>query len=210
MRQQGTEAVLAKAPGRPGSPPIVELRTSDAALRRVLATSFATQGIRVLGPGDDGRSRSVLVWALDPETGREALERLHPGVRVLALVDHPSPDVLGQLLAAGAQAVLDRAADPGTIANAAVAVARGYLVLPSERRSTLLPSFLAEDLTVDELGWMRALAKGLDVSALSLLVGTSEREMYRKLRVVYRKLRAPTRADALRRLARADLLVDES
>jgi DNA-binding NarL/FixJ family response regulator len=210
MRDQGSAAAASTGTaGWPVSPVVAEVRTSDPRLRRVLWASFASFGIRVLGPDDDRGTADVLVWALEPDTGEAALERLHPAVRVLVLVEAPSPDAVSRLLALGAKAVLDRAGDPETIAHAAVSVARGYLVLPSERSAALLPSFITQQLTGEELGWMQALATGQDVGALAEVVGISEREMYRKLRAVYGKLRTATRAGALRRLARAGLLVEE-
>jgi DNA-binding NarL/FixJ family response regulator len=185
-----------------------EIREAVEPVRRALEAAFSAFGIQVLGTRDDLGTRNVLVWSLEAPTAVAAVGRLDSSVRLLALVDHPDPGLVSGLLAAGALAVFDRGDDAGTIAHAATAVARGYLVLPSENRASLMPRSLPDLLSGDELGWMQALARGRDVPSLAIVVGCSEREMYRRLRGVYRKLQVVSRADALRVLARADLLGD--
>jgi len=144
------------------------------------------------------------VWALEEDS---QLGRLHPSVRVLALVEAPDHRQVNQLLTAGARAVLDRASDPAIVANAAVAVARDYVVLPSAcLEATIQTLRRPEALQADEVRWMRELARGQHVVRLAESEGYSEREMYRRLSAVYRKLRVSGRAEALVALAGTALL----
>lgn len=108
----------------------VELRERSEPRSKVLHAALTAVGADVLGPsrGD----ADVVVWAIDAKRGLEWLSRTHPSVRVLALVDAPDSVTVNQLLAAGARAVLDRDADPLTIARGALAVGRDYVVLPAD------------------------------------------------------------------------------
>lgn len=74
----------------------------------------------------------VVVWSIVNKRELDRLHRTHPSLRVLALVDDPSTAQVNALLSAGARAVLDREAEPGMIARGAIAVARDYVVLPSD------------------------------------------------------------------------------
>jgi DNA-binding CsgD family transcriptional regulator len=61
-------------------------------------------------------------------------------------------------------------------------------------------------LTVEELTWLRSLAAGETVTELSLSLGYSERELYRRLRRLYTRMGASGRTDALLRAVRWGLL----
>jgi DNA-binding CsgD family transcriptional regulator len=61
-------------------------------------------------------------------------------------------------------------------------------------------------LDVEEVTWLRSLAAGETVAELSLRLGYSERELYRRLRRLYSKMGASGRTDALLRAVRWGLL----
>jgi len=61
-------------------------------------------------------------------------------------------------------------------------------------------------ITEDEISWLQAMASGETVAELSLRLGYSEREMYRRLRRLYSRIGATGRTDALLRAARWGLL----
>jgi DNA-binding NarL/FixJ family response regulator len=186
---------------------VAEVREPDLTLARRLRSALASEGVELVGQGAALGARSVVLWSLPPTVdGLDRLGRAHPRVRALVLVDDPSGRTVGSFLEAGAKAVTDRRADVATIVGAAVAVARGYLVLPSDGRRALLPSHQVGGLTDEHVGWLRALDEGLAVAGLAERVGCSEREMYRRLRQIYDLLRVPGRDEAFRLLSRAALL----
>jgi DNA-binding NarL/FixJ family response regulator len=62
------------------------------------------------------------------------------------------------------------------------------------------------DIGEDGISWLQALASGETVAELSLRLGYSEREMYRRLRRLYSRIGATGRTDALLRASRWGLL----
>ncbi|MCU1373814.1 MAG: Response regulator receiver protein [Actinomycetia bacterium] len=179
----------------------VEVREPVELLGQVLRTALLAFGLLVVGA--DETSADVLIWALDAVGGADALRLAGAPVSVLALVEDPYPALVAELVAAGARGVLARDSDPVTIAGAAIAIAGGCSVLPGQ---TGMPGGGPTPLTERELSWMRALARGEPIGGLAKAEGYSEREMYRKLQRIYRKVGAPGRTAALVALARANLL----
>lgn len=123
------------ATGARTNPLRIELRERDDDVRDRIEAALLAGGADVLDPnrGDP----DVVVWSIADDRQLDRLDRTHPSVRVLALIDDPSPALVNGLLQAGARAVLDRGADPGTIARGAIAVARDYVVLPSDCSAAL-------------------------------------------------------------------------
>jgi DNA-binding NarL/FixJ family response regulator len=184
----------------------VEVREPIPRLRYELRPALEALGGLLVAPGDTRAARDVVIWSLPTENTVAALQLADPTTRVLALVDDPAPWLVNELLGAGARAVLDRTSPPETIARAAVSVARDYVVLPADCSGTSLTA-LRRPLDRDEMRWMRALAEGIRVPTLAAQEGCGEREMYRRLRSIYRKLEAPNRdaaLNALRRRVRLD------
>ncbi|MCU1485490.1 MAG: Response regulator receiver protein [Actinomycetia bacterium] len=184
----------------------VELREGDPTIRRAIARGCAALGVQVVERGEARRGRDALLWSREPGEPTAPLAREAATTRVLVLVDGPTPIEVSRLVSAGAASVLDRSSDPATIAHGALSVARGYLVLPSDQCGSLVRPLLPEPLSDDELSWLRSLAAGDDVLAVASAAGCSEREMYRRLRAVYTKLKVVGRLGALDLLRRADLV----
>lgn len=118
------------APEGRTNPLRVELREREAPIRTSIEAALTAAGADVLrsSQGDP----DVVVWSIVDERELDRLDLTHPSIRVLALVDEPSSGLVNGLLGAGARAVLDRQADPAMIARGAIAVARDYVVLPSD------------------------------------------------------------------------------
>jgi DNA-binding NarL/FixJ family response regulator len=179
----------------------VEVREPVPRLRYALRAPLEAVGGILVEPGDTRAARDVVIWSLPTESTVAALQLADPTTRVLALVHDPAPWLVNELLGAGARAVLDRTSSPETIARAAISVARNYVVLPADCSGTSITA-LRRPLDGDEMRWMRALADGTRVPALAAQEGCGEREMYRRLRSIYRKLEAPNRDAALHVLRR--------
>lgn len=117
----------------------VEVREPVPLLRYTLRSWFAALGADLLAPGDTRSPRDVVVWSLSPDNAVAAVQTADRAVRILVVVDDPSPETVNQLLAAGARAVLDRHSSAEVVARAALSVARDYLVLPSDCMIGLVP-----------------------------------------------------------------------
>jgi DNA-binding NarL/FixJ family response regulator len=78
---------------------------------------------------------------------------------------------------------------------------RGMTILPAGLARSLASTegdrTRARTLTSSQQSWLRELASGTTVHDLASEVGFSEREMYRRLRVIYRAMGVRTRTEAL-------------
>lgn len=133
-----------------------------------------------------------------------------PGSVVVTLVDEVSLDVVQASLSAGATgsvALNAGAEEVVLILNAAMS---DNIVIPApvarsmarENDRKTQPMGIGED----EISWLQAMASGETVAELSLRLGYSEREMYRRLRRLYSRIGATGRTDALLRATRWGLL----
>ncbi|HUG46808.1 MAG TPA: hypothetical protein VMP67_00165 [Candidatus Limnocylindria bacterium] len=174
--------------------------------RRGLARTLAEAGYRVTEWESAARAgRWPLVDAallsLAAEQDWRAMRRLvDAGVSVVVLLRDLRAEVCRRALAEGALTVLDWRASPDDIVAALQAALAGRsLIAPPVMRAVLAPSTADEGalLTEQEHGWLRALADGATVAGLAQAAHYSEREMYRRLRSVYRRLGVEGRAAAI-------------
>jgi DNA-binding NarL/FixJ family response regulator len=138
------------------------------------------------------------------------MRRSDAALVLIALLVDPSPSAYGDALRRGASAAVMHDAQLDEI----MAVIAGALV----HRSVLpveVARFLADAcgsaaehpvLSGEELGWIAALSTGTTVSRLASTAGYSEREMYRRLRVLYGRLGAHSRLEAISNAVRSGLL----
>lgn len=130
------------------------------------------------------------------------IRQVRPGTEVMAVLDDPSVAGYVRALAAGAVGAVPRDASPSTMREAFEAVLRGRSVLPIEVLRVLSSGAapldpLPDQLTAQELGWLRELARGSTIVQLAETAGYSERMMFRLLRGAYRKLNAASRTEAM-------------
>ncbi len=123
----------------------------------------------------------------------------HPGTVVVGLPEPGSGITPAALRAAGASGVIPRGSAPETVLLALCASSFGLRVVPDddvaaparpERR-------VVTDMSDEERGWLRGLASGQTVAALAHRSAYSERELYRRLGRLYRKLGATGRVEAM-------------
>jgi DNA-binding NarL/FixJ family response regulator len=129
---------------------------------------------------------------------------------VVTLVDELDAGAVQASLSAGATGSIAVGAAPEEVVMALNGALSENTVLPAEVARTLAtrtahPS-APMTLDADEVSWLRSLASGETVSMLSLRLGYSERELYRRLRRLYSRMGATGRTDALLRAARWGLL----
>ena len=129
---------------------------------------------------------------------------------LVTLVDEVSLDVVQASLSAGATgsvALNAGAEEVVLILNAAMS---DNIVIPAPVARSMARENGRKtqpmDLGEDAISWLQALASGETVAELSLRLGYSEREMYRRLRRLYSRIGATGRTDALLRAARWGLL----
>jgi DNA-binding NarL/FixJ family response regulator len=138
-------------------------------------------------------------WAL--------LSRLHEAradITVIAVLADLSTRSYVQAILGGAVVAVPRDALPETLRKVFEAVVSGESVLPVEVvRALAAPESTPEEpvdvLSAHEISWLRELAHGTTVAHLAHRMGYSERAMYRLLRVLYARLGARNRTDALMR-----------
>lgn len=121
-------------------------------------------------------------------------------LEIVVLIPHPSVTSYEEALRAGALPI-DRDADPDRIVET---------IWARFRRATLAPGAAASNgfrigavapgpgsISNQEVDWLRTLAGGTTVAGLAARVGYSEREMFRRLRALYRRMGADGKTEAL-------------
>lgn len=179
--------------------------------RRGVATSLSEMGLETELPEDiwawtvNGGPLTVLIGLCTPDDWR-LLADLHserPNVSVVALIDQQDTGSYLRALRSGAVCALPRATTAEALKEVLGALLNGKVVLPTEVVQTLIDAQWidtgpgATQPSADELSWLRALAEGSTVNRVAQRAGYSEREMFRRLRTLYTKLSASSRAEAL-------------
>jgi DNA-binding NarL/FixJ family response regulator len=158
------------------------------------------------------RGAAVLVAVHDPSDLEVVVELTaeSPESVVVTLVDELDVGAVQASLSAGATGSVALSAGPEEVVLALNGALSDNVVLPapvarSLAMTTVHPSSPMA-LDVEEVTWLRSLAAGETVAELSLRLGYSERELYRRLRRLYSKMGASGRTDALLRAVRWGLL----
>jgi len=159
------------------------------------------------------KRRSPVLVTDDTDGGtqvRAEVVAAEPETACVVLVDDPTPARYRQLLGAGVTALPTSSADDDVVL-AVDAAARALTCLPASAARALAGA--NEDrpvLSVREASWLRALVSGTTVARLARSAGYSQREMYRLLGGLYRRLGATNRTEALLRADRWGLLATPS
>ena len=188
----------------------IALVGSVPAFRRGLASALADRGAPV-SEVPDGEPVPpgcgvVLVTVRSPEE----LHLLTPGARqavVVAVLPDGSPASHREAFRLGASAAVAENESVEEIVEVVLAASEGRARLPSKIARILATSSVASTpVSTQERGWLRSLAHGATVAELAEESCYSERELYRRLGRLYRRLGAETRAEALVRAAKAGIL----
>lgn len=134
------------------------------------------------------------------------LRAASPQTEVVALVGDASPASLEAAIRAGVIAPVARAAPPEQVVRVVTAALKHETLMPGELVHALLNRGpVAEptlSLPAEQIDWLRQLSHGTTVYELAQTAGYSQREMFRRLRSLYRKMGAGNRTDALLRATR--------
>ena len=124
-----------------------------------------------------------------------------PMLTVVALLDPDSVERSQVCIGAGARGCVSTQWSGRDVVLVLDAGLRGMTILPSAMARSLASMegerSRARTLTSSQQAWLRELAAGTTVHELAFKVGFSEREMYRRLRMIYAKLGVRTRTEAL-------------
>jgi DNA-binding NarL/FixJ family response regulator len=159
---------------------------------------------------DGGRA---LILTVDPphDAGLIArLKDLNPELRVLALVKGPPLTAFKDALREGATAAAAWHETPEKVIEVLLGVLQDYCVLPTEVVRALVATNGAPvdvpQVTAVEIRWLQSLADGVTVAELAKQASYSEREMFRLLQRLYRRMGTRTRVAAIVKAARTGLL----
>ena len=134
-----------------------------------------------------------------------------PDVALVVLLADAEPESYLAGLRAGARGFVPAGAQLPQIAAIVSGAARGFRLLPPAVVRALCRSLVTEsrpEVPAREQEWLRQIARGVTVADLAQRSAYSEREMYRLLGAVYRRLGANNRTEALFAAQRAGLLDD--
>jgi DNA-binding NarL/FixJ family response regulator len=193
---------------------VVAVVDSVPIYRRGLVALCAAAGLQAVEAVSldelQGNSELVgVVIVLRLESDWELLARLQeagPPV-LLAVVLSFDPPTIQRALLGGARGIIDWSADPCELTTALRQAVEGKTILPNELwRELLTDAVEPTGISQAELSWLRDFAAGLTVSSVADKAGYSERELYRHLASLYRRLRVAGRTEALLWAQQAGLL----
>ena len=162
----------------------------------------------------------AILLTLRGEDDLDRLARLSAICPTVALLQSNGPVAYLQAFQHGACGVLPWDSCLDVIVNGVRAALEGLCLLPlgllqAVATDATVASLMEADVAVTqptlserEIGWLRHLAAGTSVVELAPGVGYSEREMFRLLRVLYARLGATGRSDALVKASQSGLLDD--
>ncbi|RAO30072.1 hypothetical protein ONO86_05624 [Micromonospora noduli] len=176
-------------------------------LRHGVASALADLHCPVDTPDDlldwaRGPATRVVVLSLSSSAEWNLLAELRTGrpeALLLALLDGADTQGYVRAFRAGAMAVLSRQCTLDSLRQSLAALLGGLSIVPvTAVRSLVAKSASVEDRpSPEELAWLQQLAGGSTVAELARTAGYSERMMFRLLGVLYRKLPARNRTEAL-------------
>ena len=183
------------------------------ALRHGLATSLRRSRMSVVEherwPSDLTHSDdTAIVWTCDDTDdlvsirGRTRADRDLP---LVVLVRQPSISATAEAVDAGAAAVAGWDVDEAMLAALVEAACTGLVAVPRSAARRMAAGASAQvpvDLTDDERRVLADLCQGVSVSRLAVRLGYSERETFRRLAQLYRKIGVANRTGAVMAAAR--------
>jgi len=188
----------------------VAIVTADPLVRAALAASVEQHPQLELA---ELAQADVVLWDPGLGAGGERYREL-TGSGLPAAVLASDPEQAVAALAAGARGVLGRDVDPGVLAAALIALARGLTVVDEATRARLLPEAAdapdvaaSEQLTARELEVVQLLAAGLSNKAIARKLAISEHTAKFHVNSILAKLGASSRTEAVVAAARRALVI---
>ena len=171
----------------------------------------AADGFTVVGEAENGedavRKASserpdivVMDLSMPVRNGTEATRAIHtscPGTRVLILTTFADPEEISAALSVGAAGALLKSSANTELLSAIRTVADGRTFLSDEIRELLSDLPDAPSLTDRQLEVLASVTRGLSNREISIQLGISQERIKQHLNVIYEKLGAANRAEAV-------------
>lgn len=206
----GMQADVRPSPDKVPSPPerhMVLVIDKCPARRYGIVVTLADAGFAVetpragANPPDDVDQQPQAIVCVAGFAERDTVQRLHarwPRVPLVVLLGDNDYGSYQMLLDRGASAVLPAVAELTELVQATASAINGLVVLHRSGAGAAndgpAPRLALAD---QEISWLKALAAGVTVEALAREAGYSERSMYRRLGLIYKRLNARNRMQAL-------------
>lgn len=180
--------------------PVIAVVEAAASYRRGLEGALTDAGFTITSePGD---ADAVLLALRIPEGCDAADALVAAGKIVVALLPDPTPAGHAHAFEHRVASATPWNADPGEIVTALSHAIEGWSRLPVATVRALAAEWPGAhtprpDVTDEEIGWLADLAAGETVAHIADATGYSERAMFRRLREVYERLGATSRAEAI-------------
>jgi two-component system, NarL family, response regulator DesR len=216
-----TPRLVSPPPRHTGGTPVVALAglvpVYEFGLRQGLAaagvdTVVVSRNSELVAFAGAGGGPLAVVLPVDHSDGViAALAGRDLDVGVVVVVPDRAPDRYPEVLRAGATAAVPVDAPIEEVVDVVTAALRGRSLLPAAVARELAVvagrgRAATPHLSAREVGWLRLLAESVTVAGLARSAGYSEREMYRLLSELYRRMGVTNRIEALLTAERWGLL----
>ena len=183
----------------------------EAAGHRVEAFPTLADWVPGIGGG------AVVIRADSDATARAVTDhsKAFPHIPIIAVVEGSSATLFARWIRDGSTVVLDELRDVEKLPMTLAAALEGNGAIPLavlRSMAQAIPSAeeMVEQLSDEEIAWLRAMANGLTVMEIAEAEGYSQRAMFRLLRKLYMRLGVPNRTGALMWASRAGLLPEHA
>lgn len=129
-----------------------------------------------------------------------------PTLGVVAVLEESTAEMYAAVIRAGATGAIPWTAPADHLLLTLDAATAGHAVLPAPIARSLASSDVQWVASTEQLECLELLAQGRTVAVIASRFHCSEREMFRRLRLLYRSLGATTRSDAVLGAARLGLI----
>jgi two-component system, NarL family, response regulator DesR len=186
--------------------------------RRGLTVTLAEAGFAPHVPDDlpswvSAGELSAVLLTLRGAGDWDSLKRLgalKQNIVLVALLTDAAPAAYAEALSGGAKGVVAWDESPETIVQVLSAAVEGRALLPLEVAKVLASKTTAvrrpQQISSNEIEWLRILAGGATIRELAEHIGYTERALHRLLRDLYRRMGVGNRTEAILKASRCGLL----
>ena len=173
---------------------IAEADNGKSAVEKTLSAKPDVIIMDLMMPGVDGI-----------EATREIKSRL-PNSKIVILTSYSTSDKISQALALGADGALLKTTDDTNLLNAVRTVSHGERYLSPDIQKLMANDPPAPPLTIRQLEVLQSIARGLTNADIAKLLAISEQRVDQHIKVIFTKLGAANRAEAIGIALRKHLL----
>ena len=173
---------------------IAEADNGKSAVEKTLSAKPDVIIMDLMMPGVDGI-----------EATREIKSRL-PNSKIVILTSYSTSDKISQALALGADGALLKTTDDTNLLNAVRKVSHGERYLSPDIQKLMANDPPAPPLTIRQLEVLQSIARGLTNADIAKLLAISEQRVDQHIKVIFTKLGAANRAEAIGIALRKHLL----